>query len=198
MVYQIASPVPISPVDTSSLSTAGSDPLVSSSLFFFHLYLFLLTPSSSSPDPWSTVGSPGVRLLPPLLTDQAWGVQAHKAFLLFCLALGPGDLNIRWEVNGQRLEAPVTEYRHALTGGGVLVSSWVRERGLLRDSQYQCIAASNGGNETSKILISLRRKDEDRVLSRDLHRWRSALTDHEELLQSWKKAWESCDGEGAH
>lgn len=34
-----------------------------------------------------------VRLLPPLLKDQAWGVHAQEAFLLFCLALGEWFLN---------------------------------------------------------------------------------------------------------
>ncbi|KAG7477092.1 hypothetical protein MATL_G00090440 [Megalops atlanticus] len=137
-----------------------------------------------------------VRLLPPLLTEQAWGVQSQEAFLLFCLALGPSDLHIRWEVNGQSLKTPVTEYRHALTAGGVFMSSWVREEGLAKDTHYQCTATSRAGNETSKILISLNSKDEDSVPSGDLNQWRSALTDHEKLLQSWKKAWESCDGEG--
>lgn len=33
-----------------------------------------------------------VRLLPPLLKDQAWGVHSQEAFLLFCLALGEWPL----------------------------------------------------------------------------------------------------------
>ncbi|KAJ8338978.1 hypothetical protein SKAU_G00357640 [Synaphobranchus kaupii] len=138
----------------------------------------------------------GVRLLPPLLTDQVWGVEGHEAFLLFCLALGPSDLNIRWEVNGQRLETPVTEYRHVSTTGEVFVSSWLRQGDLRKESQYQCIATSHVGNETSKILIGPGPKDKDSVLSRDLKQWRSALTDHEKLLLNWKEAWESCGGEG--
>lgn len=60
---------PLSPVDTSSsLSTSGSSPS--------------LPPSSTSSE------GLGVCLLPPSLQDQAWGVQAQEAFLLFCLALG--------------------------------------------------------------------------------------------------------------
>ncbi|KAI1904828.1 hypothetical protein AGOR_G00009690 [Albula goreensis] len=195
-----ASPVPVSSVvDTSSLSTVGSEPPVSSSSSSSSTSSTSTSssspPSSSSSELWSIVGGTGVRLLPPLLTDQAWGVQAHEAFQLLCLALGPSDLDIHWEVNGQRPETPVTEYRHALTSGVVLMSSWVRGGSQLKDSQYQCTATSHAGNETSKVLISLSNQDEESVLSRDLNQWRSALTDHEKLLQSWKKAWESCDGE---
>ncbi|KAJ8261419.1 hypothetical protein COCON_G00171420 [Conger conger] len=139
--------------------------------------------------PWATVGGLGARLLPPLLPDQVWGVEAHQAFLLLCLALGPSDLHIRWEVNGQRLESPVTEHRHAVTAEEVFVSSWVRLGDLQKESQYQCTATSHTGNETSKISIGSSHKDKDSILSRDLKQWRSALTDHEKLLQTWK---ESC------
>ncbi|XP_035246868.1 semaphorin-4D isoform X3 [Anguilla anguilla] len=181
-----ASPAPISPVESSSLSTVGSTSPVSSSSSSSST-----STSSSSPSPelWSTVGGMGVRLLPPLLTDQVWGVEAHEAFLLFCLALGPSDLNIRWKVNGKRLETPVTEYRHAMATGEVFVSSWLRLRGLRKESQYQCVATSHAGDETSKILIGPSRKDKDSVVSRDLKQWRTALTDHEKLLQNWKEAW---------
>lgn len=45
--------------------------------------------SSSSTKPHSVEAREAeVRLLPPLLKDQAWGVHAQEAFLLFCLALG--------------------------------------------------------------------------------------------------------------
>lgn len=64
-----------SPVDTSPSSDLPS----SSSPSF--------TPSSSSNTNLHGVEAE-VRLLPPLLKDQAWGVHAQEAFLLFCLALG--------------------------------------------------------------------------------------------------------------
>uniref|UniRef100_A0A673YKT2 Semaphorin 4D n=1 Tax=Salmo trutta TaxID=8032 RepID=A0A673YKT2_SALTR len=131
---------PLSPVDTSSsLSTSGSSPS--------------LPPSSTSSE------GLGVCLLPPSLQDQAWGVQAQEAFLLFCLALGPSDLQIHWQVNGAHLETPITEYRHPLVRGDphgeVLVSSWVRERALVKDSSYQCVAASSAGNDTSKVDLNI-------------------------------------------
>lgn len=75
--------VPLSPVDTSSSSLSGKNtpPLSSSSS--------TTTTTSSSSDRRGAEGrGGGVRLLPPLLKDQAWGVQAQEAFLLFCLALG--------------------------------------------------------------------------------------------------------------
>ena len=71
-----------SPVDTSFSLSGSSTPSV--------------LPSSSSSSSTSSSTKPHsveareaeVRLLPPLLKDQAWGVHAHEAFLLFCLALG--------------------------------------------------------------------------------------------------------------
>ncbi|XP_045922201.1 semaphorin-4D isoform X3 [Micropterus dolomieu] len=106
-----------SPLDTSSsLSSSGSStPPVSPSSYS----------SSSSFTKLHSVEAQeaDVRLLPPLLKDQAWRVHAQEAFLLFCLAL-----------------------------------------------------------------------DEGSVPSRDLDQWRGALTEHEQLLKRWEKAWESCDG----
>ncbi|CAB1318192.1 unnamed protein product, partial [Coregonus sp. 'balchen'] len=170
-----SSTVPLlSPVDTSSsLSTSGSRPS--------------LPPSSTT----TSSEGVGVRLLPPSLPDQAWGVQAQEAFLLFCVALGPSDLHIHWQVNGARLETPVTEYRHSLRGQGpeVLVSSWVREGALVKDSSYQCVAASSVGNDASKVDLNLISSEEDRIPSRDMSQWRGALSEHEKLLKRWKRTW---------
>ncbi|XP_062867282.1 semaphorin-4D isoform X2 [Trichomycterus rosablanca] len=46
------------------------------------------TASSSSSSLRRGSAGGGARLLPPLLSEQSWGVNAHQAFLLFCLALG--------------------------------------------------------------------------------------------------------------
>ncbi|XP_018610151.2 semaphorin-4D isoform X2 [Scleropages formosus] len=199
------STVAFSPADTSCLSTPGSPPSSSLPSSSFP------PPSSSSPSSPSRTSSTslspspesraelegqGVRLLPPLLSDQAGAVQAQEAFLLFCLALGPSDLHIHWQVNGQELEGAVQEYRQGLTPRGVFVSSWVRQGGLAKNSQYQCTAASRVGSETSKIVVILGNRDEDSTRTSDFSQWRSALTDHEKLLKSWEKAWESCDREG--
>ncbi|XP_072570718.1 semaphorin-4D isoform X4 [Paramormyrops kingsleyae] len=165
-----------SPADISSPSPPKSPPSL---------------PSSSS-----SSSSLGVRLLPPLLSDQAVGIHAQEAFLLFCLALGPSDLHIHWQVNGQRLEAPVKEYRHSVTQWEVFLSSWLRQEVLEKDSEFQCTATSHVGNETTKTVISLSSRDEDSAPANALSQWKSALSHHEKLLQSWKKAWESCSEDG--
>ncbi|KAJ7986838.1 hypothetical protein DPEC_G00332560 [Dallia pectoralis] len=158
------------------------------------------TPGNSPPIPSSSVEI-GVRLLPPSLQDQVWGVQAQEAFLLFCLALGPSDLHIHWHVNGARLEKSVTEYRQPLqregTIGDVLVVSWVKEGALDKDSSYMCVAVSSAGNDTSKVDLHLISRDEDSIPSSDMSHWRGSLSEHEKLLKRWKRAWESCEGQGA-
>ncbi|XP_035383032.1 uncharacterized protein LOC118241550 [Electrophorus electricus] len=164
-----------------------------------------LSVSRSSPafaaSAWGGVEGGGARLLPPLLQEQSWGVCSHQAFLLFCLALGPSDVSVHWHSNGRRLHAHVTEYRHALTHDAVLVSSWVREEPLGKHAQYQCVAVSSSGNDTSKIdLLPGSRgngsRDEANVFSRELNDWSNALAEHDRQLQKWKQAWESCDGQG--
>uniref|UniRef100_A0A8C1XXL5 Uncharacterized protein n=1 Tax=Cyprinus carpio TaxID=7962 RepID=A0A8C1XXL5_CYPCA len=86
----------------------------------------------------------------------------------------------------------VTEYRHVVSHDAVLVSSWLKEEALIKDVQYECRAVSEAGSDTSKV--ELRLNSRGKVFHRT--RWRTALTDHNTLLQQWKKAWESCDGQG--
>lgn len=68
-------------------------------------------------------------------------------------------------MNGAHLETPITEYRHPLVRGDphgeVLVSSWVRERALVKDSSYQCVAASSAGNDTSKVDLNILSRGSD-------------------------------------
>ncbi|XP_028273503.1 semaphorin-4D isoform X2 [Parambassis ranga] len=135
-----------------------------------------------------------VKLLPPLLKDQAWGVHAQEAFLLFCLALGPSDMHIHWLINGHSLDTPIMEYRRPLGQKEVLVSSWLREGPLIKDARYQCVAEASTGNDMSEVDLRLTIGDEENIPSRDLNQWRSALTEHKQLLKRWEKAWESCDG----
>ncbi|XP_076849111.1 semaphorin-4D isoform X3 [Brachyhypopomus gauderio] len=176
------SPVLSSPVDSSSLPASGGGLPVSR------------PPPASAWSVWGGVGGGGARLLPPLLQEQSWGVHSHQAFLLFCLALGPSDVSVHWHSNGRRLNSRVTEHRHALAHDAVLVSSWVMEEPLGQDAQYQCVAVSRSGNDTSKVdlLLSSRgngSRDEANVFSKELNQWREALVEHDTHLQNWKKAW---------
>ncbi|XP_067232638.1 semaphorin-4D isoform X3 [Chanodichthys erythropterus] len=146
--------------------------------------------------PTSSSSVAGPRLIPPLLREQSWAVHPHQAFLLFCLALGPRDVSVEWHINGQRLETPVIEYRHVLSHDAVLVSSWLKEEALNEDVQYECTAVSETGNDASKVDLRLNSRDEAGVPHTDVDQWRNALSEHNTLLQEWKKAWESCDGQG--
>ncbi|TKS84366.1 hypothetical protein D9C73_018866 [Collichthys lucidus] len=145
-----------SPVDTSSsLSSSGSS--IPSA--------FPSSPSSSSSSSSTTSSSTKphnveaweaeVKLLPPLLKDQAWGVHAQEAFLLFCLALGPSDVHIHWLINGHSLDTPIMEFRRPLGQREVLVSSWLREGPLLKDARYHCVAEASTGNDMSEVDLRL-------------------------------------------
>uniref|UniRef100_A0A665UC66 Semaphorin 4D n=1 Tax=Echeneis naucrates TaxID=173247 RepID=A0A665UC66_ECHNA len=147
-----------SPVDTSSfLSSSGSST---------HSALPSSTSSSSSSSSSTSTSSSAkphsvaareaeVRLLPPLLKDQAWGVHAQEAFLLFCLALGPSDLRIHWLINGHSLDIPIMEHRLAVGQREVLVSSWLQDGPLIKDARYHCVAEASTGNDMSEVDLHL-------------------------------------------
>ncbi|XP_034752994.1 semaphorin-4D isoform X4 [Etheostoma cragini] len=180
-----------SPADTSSSLSGCSTPSALPSSSSSSSY----PSTSSSTKPHSVeAGEAEVRLLPPLLKDQAWGVHAQEAFLLFCLALGPSDVHIHWLINGHSLDTPIMEYRRSLGQSKVLVSSWLREGPLIKDAHYNCVAEASTGNDVSEVDLRLTIGDEESIPSRDLSQWRGALTEHKQLLKRWEKAWESCDG----
>ncbi|XDV38165.1 hypothetical protein PO909_007632 [Leuciscus waleckii] len=141
-------------------------------------------------------GVDGPRLIPPLLRDQSWALHPHQAFLLFCLALGPRDVSVEWHINGRRLETRVFEHRRVVSHDAVLVSSWLREEEVNEDVQYECTAVSATGNDASKVQLRLNGRDEAGVPHTHVDQWRNTLSEHNTLLQEWKKAWESCDGQG--
>ncbi|KAM4527335.1 semaphorin-4D isoform 2-T2 [Odontesthes bonariensis] len=183
-----------SSIDTSSspLSSGSSSALPSSSSSSSSS-----STSSSSTKPHNVEAREAeVRLLPPLLKDQAWGIHAQESFMLFCLALGPSDVHIHWLVNGHILDTPVREHRLPLGHKEMLVSSWLQERPLIKDARYHCVAEASTGTDMSEVDLSLTIGDES-IPSRDLNQWRGALTEHEQLLKRWEKALESCDGHKA-
>ncbi|XP_025137898.3 semaphorin-4D isoform X2 [Bubalus bubalis] len=176
-----SSPLPFPPPGSSSLSCMGPD-------------------SSSSPrSPWPASG-PGpdsrlqVTLLPPFLSDQAQHVHALGTFHLFCQATGPADVHFLWEKNGRELEVCVPTQTHALPDGRALVLSWLRD--ALRDSaEYRCSALSWAGNKTSRVRVTVTRLEatQQERWTRELASWRAVVGEHDRMMQSWRKAWESCN-----
>lgn len=93
------------PVDTStSLSTSGRSTLSS----------FPSSSSFSAKAHTVKATEAEVRLLPPLLKDQAWGVHAQEAFMLFCLALGEWCL-WQWPPHNQWLDVKRSPESHQVS-----------------------------------------------------------------------------------
>ncbi|XP_014641447.1 PREDICTED: semaphorin-4D isoform X2 [Ceratotherium simum simum] len=176
-----SSPMPLPPPGSSSLSCLGPD-------------------SSSSPrSPWPASGSgpdrrPRVTLLPPFLSDQAQHVHALGTFHLFCQATGPADVHFIWEKNGRELETCVPVQTHALPDGKVHVLSWLRDA-IGESAEYRCSALSSAGNSTSRVRVSVMRHEvtHQEKWSRELAAWRAVAGEHEKMMQTWRKAWESCN-----
>ncbi|MEE6459678.1 hypothetical protein FKM82_000696 [Ascaphus truei] len=176
---QASSPIPFPPSATSSLSSVGTD---------FHPSL-----PSMQPEVVSSAETALVRLLPPFLSDQTH-VSVQGTFHLFCHATGPGDAHFTWEKDGVTMESCVREEVHPLADGNVHLLSWVRDIAT-RDAEYHCIVKSKSGMKSSKVLITVSdtiRQD----WSHELAKWRSAVSEHTNVMEGWKKTWESCNKKG--
>ncbi|XP_042311702.1 semaphorin-4D isoform X4 [Sceloporus undulatus] len=176
-----SSSVAFPPTGTSSLSCAGSDPSPS--------------PISPQPDVWSSTDFATVTLMPPFLRDQVQHVNAHSSFLLFCQATGPRDAHFVWKKNGQKMEACVNEQSYVLSDGRQHILSWVKDA-ITQDSEYCCLVVSKSGNKTSTSYITVEGSNYQESWSRELASWRSVVTEHDKMMESWKKTWESCNKKG--
>uniref|UniRef100_A0A3Q3G738 Uncharacterized protein n=1 Tax=Kryptolebias marmoratus TaxID=37003 RepID=A0A3Q3G738_KRYMA len=103
----------------------------------------------------------------------------------FCPA-GPSDVHVHWLMNGHSLDTPVKEHRRPLGQRVVLVSSWLRGGPLIRDARYHCVAEASTG-KVDKVTWFY--STDENIPSRDLSQWRGALSEHEQLLKRWEKAW---------
>lgn len=68
---------------------------------------------------------------------------------------GPSDVRLHWLENGRRLASPVSEHRQPLGPLGVLISSWLREGPLLKDTRYTCVAQAESGSDVSEVDLHL-------------------------------------------
>ncbi|XP_014464176.1 semaphorin-4D isoform X2 [Alligator mississippiensis] len=175
-----SSPIPFPPTGTSFLSCVGSDSPPS--------------PTNNQPDVWSSTELVMVMLLPPFLSDQAQHVSVRGTFHLFCQATGPSDAHFVWKKNGQNMEVCVNKQSHALPDGGVHILSWVKDA-VEENTEYHCSVISKAGSKTSKVLITVENKDSagQDGWTKEFDSWRSAITEHDKMMQNWKKTWESCN-----
>ncbi|XP_035579428.1 semaphorin-4D isoform X2 [Zalophus californianus] len=156
--------------------------------------------SASSPrSPWpaSASGSDSslpTALLPPLLSDQAQHVHALGTFHLFCQATGPADVHFVWEKNGRELETCVPTQTHTLLDGRTHVLSWLQDT-TRESAEYRCSVLSSTGNKTSRAWVTVRRHEatHQEQWTRELAAWRAVVGEHDRMMRSWRKAWESCD-----
>ncbi|XP_045689831.1 semaphorin-4D isoform X2 [Phyllostomus hastatus] len=176
-----SSPMPFPPPGPSSLSCLGPD-------------------SSSSPrSPWLALGSrpdsrPRVTLLPPFLSDQAQHVHALGTFHLFCQATGPADVRFVWEKNGHKLETCVPVQTHTLPDGRAYMLSWLRDA-IHENTEYRCSILSSVGSQTSQVQVTVMNHEvtQQEKWTRELAAWRAIVGEHDRMMQSWRKVWESCN-----
>ncbi|KAL8203410.1 UNVERIFIED_CONTAM: hypothetical protein K2H54_052421 [Gekko kuhli] len=106
------------------------------------------------------------------------------------VTIGPRDARFVWKKNGQNI-AGVNEQSHALADGRMHLLSWLTDA-VAEDSEYCCLVLSKAGNRRSKVVISVEGSSQD-SWSRDLASWESVISEHDKMMESWKKTWETCN-----
>ncbi|XP_053558368.1 semaphorin-4D isoform X4 [Bombina bombina] len=172
----IASSPILFPSATSSLSSVGTD---------FHPSL-----SSMHPEVLSSAKTELVRLLPPFLTDQGH-ISAQGSFQLFCHAIGPVDMHFTWEKDGTKMEGCAKEEQQNIADGTVHILSWITDI-TIRNAEYRCMVTSKSETRSSKVIITV--SDAlNQVWSNEFAKWRTAVNEHRNVMDGWKKTWESCN-----
>ncbi|CAN0323747.1 unnamed protein product [Bubo scandiacus] len=92
------------------------------------------------------------------------------------------------------MNACITEQSHMLFDGRVHVLSWVKDS-VSENTEYQCSLISKVGNATSEVVITVEDKDNacQEGWTKEFDTWRSAISEHDKMMQNWRKTWESCN-----
>uniref|UniRef100_A0A8C5X8L3 Ig-like domain-containing protein n=1 Tax=Malurus cyaneus samueli TaxID=2593467 RepID=A0A8C5X8L3_9PASS len=107
---------------------------------------------------------------------------------------GPDDSHFVWKKNGQKMKTCIMEQSHILLDGKVHVLSWVKDS-VAENTQYRCSFISKAGNMTSEVLITVEDKDTagQDTWTKEFDNWRSAISEHDKMMQNWRKKWETCN-----
>ncbi|KAF1411940.1 hypothetical protein FQV23_0007346, partial [Spheniscus humboldti] len=103
---------------------------------------------------------------------------------------GPDDSYFVWKKNGQKMKACITEQSHMLFDGRVHVLSWVKDS-VSENTEYKCSFISKVGNTTSEVWITVEDKDSagQDGWTKEFDMWRSAISEHDKMMQNWRKTW---------
>ncbi|KFW12502.1 hypothetical protein N326_05749, partial [Eurypyga helias] len=103
---------------------------------------------------------------------------------------GPADSYFVWQKNGQKMKACIAEQSHKLLDGRVHVLSWLKDA-VSENTEYKCSFFSEVGSVTSEVLITAGEKDSagQDGWTQDLDAWRSAVSEHDEMMRNWRKTW---------
>uniref|UniRef100_A0A667HG82 Ig-like domain-containing protein n=1 Tax=Lynx canadensis TaxID=61383 RepID=A0A667HG82_LYNCA len=148
--------------------------------------------------PAGTTEAPGVGAsTPPVPTPVPMGLRwesgGHRVEMV-CVSPGPADVHFVWEKNGRELEMCVPMQTHVLPDGRAHVLSWLRDA-IRESAEYRCSVLSSAGNGTSKVRVTVVRHEatHQEQWTRELATWKAVAGEHDRMMRSWRKAWESCD-----
>ncbi|KAG9486886.1 hypothetical protein GDO78_006985 [Eleutherodactylus coqui] len=128
-----------------------------------------------------------LKLLPPFLSDQGQLVHVHGSFHLFCHGTGPKDAHFVWIKDGIKMESCAKDAILPLAEGNVHILSWVRDVAI-KDAEYHCTIESEAGQKSAKVFIRVT-GSVNHGWSNELSRWKSAVSEHSNIMEGWKKTW---------
>ncbi|XP_077326069.1 semaphorin-4D isoform X2 [Lithobates pipiens] len=179
--------------DSSKCPASSPIPFPSSATSFVSSMASEIHPSLSSmqPEVLSIADTDVLKLLPPFLSDQGQIVHVHGTLHLFCHATGPKDIHFTWEKEEVKMESCAKEALLPLPDGNVHVLSWVRDIAI-KDAEYRCTIHSTAGLKSSKVFIRVA-GSLNPGWSNEIARWKSSVDEHSNIMEAWKKTWESCN-----
>ncbi|XP_077326078.1 semaphorin-4D isoform X3 [Lithobates pipiens] len=104
---------------------------------------------------------------------------------------GPKDIHFTWEKEEVKMESCAKEALLPLPDGNVHVLSWVRDIAI-KDAEYRCTIHSTAGLKSSKVFIRVA-GSLNPGWSNEIARWKSSVDEHSNIMEAWKKTWESCN-----
>uniref|UniRef100_A0A8B9GHZ6 Ig-like domain-containing protein n=1 Tax=Amazona collaria TaxID=241587 RepID=A0A8B9GHZ6_9PSIT len=131
------------------------------------------------------------------LISRSWGFVFFSKTCIFSqnkltdIFTGPDGSYFVWKKNEQKMKACITEQFYMLFDGRVHVLSWVKDS-VSENTEYKCSFISEAGNTTSEKILHLYMWPP--VLhsdgwTKEFHTWRSAISEHDKMMQSWRKTW---------
>uniref|UniRef100_A0A8C6Z8S0 Uncharacterized protein n=1 Tax=Nothoprocta perdicaria TaxID=30464 RepID=A0A8C6Z8S0_NOTPE len=116
---------------------------------------------------------------------QCWDRSSTRRYFNSVVPQRPSDARLEWRRGGERAGARVAQQALPLPGGRLHLLGWLSDA-VARSTAYECALVARAGRDASRVLITVRHA------GRRAARRVTAISEHDKMMQHWKKTWESC------